>query len=591
MMNPTRSSKRSRRARLAASAVALVAIASGALAGEASAKEKFKHPKLKHGVLTVEGTAASDKIALRLQAGNPAVLEVDVGDDGSADFSFRRADVEMIEVEGGDGDDLVRIDEANGAFTNSIPTKLRGQQGDDTLLGGSGAETLRGGRGNDTIDGNRGNDLAVMGAGDDTFIWDPGDGSDTIEGREGNDTMRFNGANVAERIDMTANGNRLRFFRDVASITMDTDDVEQVDFNALGGADTVTVGDLTGTDVTKVNIDLGSDGAQDRVIVNGTNGNDTVNVSGDAASGVAVAGLQATVSIQHQEPNDALVVNALGGDDSVSAAGLAAGAIGLTVDAGAGDDTIAGSQGAETTLGGDGDDSIDGNRGDDAALMGAGDDTFTWDPGDGSDTIEGQDGTDRMRFNGANVAERIDMSANGNRLRFFRDIASITMDTNDVEQVDFNALGGADTVTVNDLSGTDVTEVNLELQGARGAGDGQPDRVIANATNGSDVISVAGGGGDVSVLGLAARLNVAHAEPANDAMTVNARAGNDVMDASGLAATSLALTLDAGDGDDVAIGSAGNDVMLGQAGDDVLIGGPGQDSLDGGPGNNVLIQD
>ena len=29
------------------------------------------------------------------------------------------------------------------------------------------------------------------------------------------------------------------------------------------------------------------------------------------------------------------------------------------------------------------------------------------------------------------------------------------MDLNDVEAIDLNALGGADTVTVNDLSGTD----------------------------------------------------------------------------------------------------------------------------------------
>src|SRR6266498_3678638 len=49
---------------------------------------KFKHPKLKHGELTIVGTEASDKIALRLQAGQPGVLQVDVGDDGSADFSF-----------------------------------------------------------------------------------------------------------------------------------------------------------------------------------------------------------------------------------------------------------------------------------------------------------------------------------------------------------------------------------------------------------------------------------------------------------------------------------------------------------------------
>ena len=99
----------------------------------------------------------------------------------------------------------------------------------------------------------------MLGAGDDTFVWNPGDGSDTIEGQAGTDTMLFNGANVNENIDLSANGNRLRFFRDVANITMDTDGVEQVDFNALGGADTITVNDLTRHRRDKaVNLDLGA---------------------------------------------------------------------------------------------------------------------------------------------------------------------------------------------------------------------------------------------------------------------------------------------------------------------------------------------
>ena len=115
-----------------------------------------------------------------------------------------------------------------------------------------------GGDGNDRIDGNKGNDLALMGAGDDTFVWDPGDGSDRVEGQDGSDTMLFNGAAGAEHVDLSANGNRLRFFRDVASITMDTAGVEQVDFNALGGADVVTVHNLGGTDVKRVNVDESS---------------------------------------------------------------------------------------------------------------------------------------------------------------------------------------------------------------------------------------------------------------------------------------------------------------------------------------------
>src|SRR4029077_2556105 len=179
---------------------------------------KFKHPKLKHGELTIVGTEASDKIALRLQSGQPGVLQVDVGDDGSADFSFARERVATIAVDAAGGNDLVRIDESNGVFTDSIPTTIDGGAGNDTIAGGKGIETLLGGDGNDSIDGNGGNDLALLGAGDDTFVWDPGDGSDKIEGQDGTDTMRFNGANVSEQVDLSANGSRLKLFRTQANI-------------------------------------------------------------------------------------------------------------------------------------------------------------------------------------------------------------------------------------------------------------------------------------------------------------------------------------------------------------------------------------
>src|SRR6266516_420653 len=517
---------------LSASAVALTALVAGAAgiaagpgkaaparhaakASHAHKTDKFKHPKLKHGVLTIEGTDASDRIALRLQAGYPGVLQVDVGDDGSADFSFERDRIAKVTVDGRAGDDLVRIDESNGVFTDSIPTTIAGGDGNDTINGGNGSETLLGGDGNDSIDGNGGNDLALLGAGADTFVWDPGDGSDTIEGQDGTDTMVFNGANASEQVDLSANGNRLDFFRTQGRITMDT----------LGGA--------TG------------DGQTDQVIVNGTNSNDTINVSGDA-SGVAVSGLAAPVAIQHQEPTDALTVNGLDGNDAISAAALAAQAITLTIDGGAGDDTIAGAKGAETAFGGDGNDSIDGNGGNDVAFLGAGAETFVWDPGDGSDTIEGEDGADRLLFNGANVAEKIELSANGNRLRFTRDVAGITMDTHGVELVDFNALGGADLVTVNDLTGTDVSSVNLDLAGTLGGatGDGQPDRVVVNATNNDDTIKVNGDATGVAAKGLAPAIGILHPEAANDRLEINTLAGSDTVDSDGLAAGAIQLFVD-----------------------------------------------
>ena len=196
-----------------------------------------------------------------------------------------------------------------------------------------------------------------------------------------------------------------------------------------------------------------------------------------------------------------------------------------------------------------------------------------------------------MLFNGANVAENIDISANGGRALFFRDVANVVMDLNDIESIDFNALGGADTIVVNDLTGTDVTEVNLNLAAAGGAGDGAADTIVINATNGDDVILVTGdGNGGVTVLGLAATVNITGFEAANDRIIINGLAGDDVIEASGLAAGSIQLTVDGGAGNDVLIGGDGNDMLLGGDGDDVLLGGGGIDVLDGGAGDDIEIQ-
>ena len=79
------------------------------------------------------------------------------------------------------------------------------------------------------------------------------------------------------------------------------------------------------------------------------------------------------------------------------------------------------------------------------------------------------------------------------------------MDTARRRGVDFNALGGADTVAVNDLTGTDVTQRQRRPRPQRRAGDGAADRVIVNGTAGADAIAAAGGTARSQVTGLAAR--------------------------------------------------------------------------------------
>jgi Ca2+-binding RTX toxin-like protein len=538
------------------------------------------------------GDGAADTVIVNGTNGND-IIDV-VGAGSSVSVLGLAARVNISNAEGANDSLVVQAQGGNDGVTattlpaNVIKLTVDGGTGNDTINGSQGDDQLRGGDGNDFIFGDNGNDVALMGAGDDVFQWNPGDGSDTVEGQDGTDTMTFFGANINERIDISANGGRVLFFRDVGSVTMDLDDVESIDFRALGGIDDITVGDLTGTDVTQVGLDLrgpngGGDGAADTITVNGTQNDDTFAAVGDAG-GVTVSGLHTKVNIFFQEQaNDRLVLNGQGGNDVINATSLKADGIQLTMNGGLGNDQFFGSAGNDLINGGDGDDT---------ALMAAGDDTFVWNPGDDNDVIEGQDGFDTMLFNGANIAEKIDISANGGRVRFTRDIASVVMDLNDVEGIDFTARGGTDQITVNDLSGTDVTEINLNLESTpgSGAGDGAADSVIVFGTNDNDVAVVTGDATGTSVLGLAARVNIRGAEAANDRLTLNMLAGDDVVEASGLAAGAIQLSADGGDGDDVLDGGAGNDTFSGGAGDDVLVGGPGQDVLDGGAGDNVIIQ-
>ena len=326
----TNGSHRARRSLATAAVVGLALAAFAALAAahaSAAVKVDGVRAALKKGTLNVTGSDGGQQVALRLKAGDPGVIQVDAGNDGSADFSFASADVGAIKVKMGDGNDLARIDDSNGAFTgDSRPTTIAGGDGNDTLLGAQNppagpaanqVETFKGGAGNDLVDGGRGNDIAYLGPGDDTFRWDPGEGSDVIEGQDGSDTLLFNGAPGTDNVTLSPNAGRLSFDRVQGAIHMDTNDVETVDFNALAGADTVLVKDLTGTDVTQTNLDLGgTDGALDSVDVNGTNGVDNISIQGNG-SGADVTGLATAVSVKNAEATDHLNVHTLAGADNV----------------------------------------------------------------------------------------------------------------------------------------------------------------------------------------------------------------------------------------------------------------------------------
>ena len=479
-----------------------------------------------NGLLSVTGDSLDNNITVSRNAAGQIL--VNGGAVSVVGGTPTVANTARISVFGLGGNDVLTISEVNGALP---PAHLFGASGNDVLTGGSGNDQLFGESGNDTLLGKGGFDLLFGGNDNDTLTG--GDADDQVFGQGGNDRMIWNPGDDTD-LNEGASG---------------TDTVE---VNGGGGAEQFT---------TTAN------GARVRF--------DRLNPAPFA------------IDIGTSEN---LVLNANGGDDSFSATGNLAALIKITVDGGAGNDDLLGSNGIDLLLGGDGNDFADGQQGNDVAFLGAGNDTFQWDPGDGSDIVEGQDGTDEMLFNGSAANERMETSANGGRVRFTRDVANIVMDLDDVESILAKTLGGTDTVTVNDLSGTDAVTVKPDLAAVGGGDDLAADNVVVNATNGDDVVTVVGNGPSVDVFGLAARVAISGAVANSDRLTVNALAGDDVVDATSLAANSALLTANGGEDDDVLLGGDGNDTLTGGAGDDVLIGGLGNDTIDGAPGDDVVIQ-
>ncbi|MEM1254883.1 MAG: calcium-binding protein [Cyanobacteria bacterium P01_H01_bin.21] len=510
---------------------------------------------------------------------------------------------------GGNGDDNFQGGDQDDIFI--------GGGGDDTILGGAGTDVAFAGKGNDTVVGQTGNDVAFLGSGNDRFIWNNGDGSDFINGGAGKDTTEVNGADgPGDEFELVQENGQAIFNRlNLGPFTLTNESIEKFKINGQGGDDSLTVGDLTGSDVEKV-------------VFSGGDGND--------------------------------ILDARESSTEIKARG------------GKGDDTLLGGSAEDTFYGGSGNDLVVGQRGDDTAYLGRGDDRFIWNNGDGSDFIDGDAGFDVTEVNGADGAgDEFDLSQVDGQAIFNRlNLGLFTLTNEEIEQFEINGQGGDDSLTVNDLTGSDVQKVvfsggegndtldaresstTIEAFGGEGddlllggsavdtffAGSGNDivvgqrgddiayledgdDRFIWNNGDGSDFIN-GGAGFDVTQVNGADgagdefdlravdgqaifnRLNLGlftltnegieqfeiNGQGGDDSFTVgdltssgvesvlfSGGDGNDFLNASG---TSTPITADGGDGDDILIGGAG---------DDILIGGDGADLLIGGAGNNILI--
>ncbi|MDD4888483.1 MAG: FG-GAP-like repeat-containing protein [Phycisphaerae bacterium] len=340
------------------------------------------------GVFTVAGGGGFDVLGLLGSPGADVVTatapNVVTSNGGNVTVG---AGIGLVNVSTLAGDDTVDLTN----LTTGVPTAIDGGDGNDTLTGTPGVDYLRGGFGNDslfglagadTLDGGPGNDLLNGGLGDDMILygdnsdtgtWNGGDGNDTVEGGDGTDVLVVNGTVAADTFVVSEVGRRVVVTgTSNGPFTLSLGQVEQLDINALAGADSVTINDLARTDMELVNIDTGTDADLDAITLNGGTGPDNVALSmnaddaGASNTVIDVKGLAARVQITSTTLTaaaDTLTVNTLDGNDSiVSAVGtsLADAAnvsnhVNLTFNGGNGNDYL---EGDATLNGGDGNDTL-----------------------------------------------------------------------------------------------------------------------------------------------------------------------------------------------------------------------------------------
>ena len=230
--------------------------------------------RLQAGTLQLTGDAGGDTLTLTQGS---AANALDVIVNGQLVSTFDRASFTAVAVEAGGGDDD-RQSSSNDGSSSPRSVTIDGGAGDDTLIGATAPRRSSAAPATTSSTATSAPTRPASAGATTPSSGTRATAATSVEGEGGKDTLQFNGSNADENVDVTANGPRVLLSRDVASITMDLDGIENDrTIRALGGADTITVGDLAGTDVRAVNVDLaafagGGDGAADTVIAHGTDG-------------------------------------------------------------------------------------------------------------------------------------------------------------------------------------------------------------------------------------------------------------------------------------------------------------------------------
>lgn len=443
---------------------------------------------------------------------------------------------------------------------------IYGREGNDVLTGGAGRDELFGEAGNDMLDGGVDRDWLYGGAGNNTYIVTPGMGLDNAFGANlsvANDTVVFAPGIRPEDLSVQLGDRTGDASPDAAGY-----------YNlviGIGGNDALVLNhqnwdDLGRGAIQRFRFDDGTEWTLSDVIARADGGKMgwQQRYWGDPTT---ILGSQADDDITDYT-GQSVTVQARGNNDNIYLA--------------AGNDRVSAGTGNDRVYSGQGDDLVAGEAGDDRVDAGDGDDMIVFNHGDGNDTLATSEGTDTLSF-GATVTPAM-LSATLDRdgrvvLLIDGGVGgSITLDNTriddlpgDLERIQFIDAEGK--TRVFDLAGWLQANAGALLSATAQtplAFDGAGFELTGTAAPAGGLEAVAyAQSGD-----LFASANLAHNTPTD---------GDDM-----LYGTPNGDTLDAGAGNDIALGVAGNDAILGGDGNDLIHGGDGDDVLDGGAGDDVI---
>lgn len=428
---------------------------------------------------------------------------------------------------------------------------LEDEEGNEDVLDGSDDDLLNNEPDEENIiEIDENNDGVIFFNGAATF--DIADGDATIFGGAGEDTLTIETeidpvANLVVNAD--ADGNAVFGFSGGTDVTVQVDEVEEIALNFGQGANAITLQDLTATDIADNTLifDLGAGNDT----LDASSAGKTVNVNAGSGDDLIAGGILSdfldggadTDTVDYSGANAAVTVN------------LAAGsATGFGTDNVVNFENIIGSANGDTLIGDAQNNSLSGGAGDDV-LEGAA----------GNDVLNGGAGTDTADFSNAAAAVSVNLAAG-------------------------TASGdGEDTlVAIENVTGSDAADTLT--------GDGGNNRLTAGLGDdsligglGNDIFDGGDGNDTVDFSASAAAIN---ADLGGEGQAlgegVDSFTGIENLIGSGLEDTLIGdqndNRLEGGDGTDSLTGGDGNDTLSGGTGVDTLVGGLGDDFFDGGVG-------